>query len=212
MFFDGDIVTWSKLPIEEGRERYSLIDISDDSVDLEDQFGDEPESFLVHEGDVVLDGSLVLTGGENTLYVIDGNLTVNGPVSFKNGDANTSLYVTGSVTVRSLICRWHSQFFVGNSLVVGDLLVTDLADAGHLVVHGSVSARAWLELAGRGAIYVDVSEATRLLGSNASCSYFGERKVESIPDALRPELIDVEQCVDRDQLEQAILEGRPVLR
>ena len=61
---------------------------------------------------------------EDTVYVIDGDLTVDGPLSFENLDVYTTLFVTGKVTVRSLLCLQDSCLFVGGSLTVRELLLT----------------------------------------------------------------------------------------
>jgi hypothetical protein len=217
MFFDGTPhPTWDMVPVAVGKERYDLGEISQDSVYLEDQFGEEPEYFFVHRGDVTVNGSLVLQDdfGEEitTLYVIDGDLTVNGPASSRNADSNTSLYVTGSVTVQDLVCLGHSQLFIGGTLAVKNLLFTDLADAGHLVVHGSVSALTWIEAAGRGAIYFPAPPTARLLGS-AHNRYFGATTArERIEDAVLAEFLDADDRLDRRKTEQAVLDGRLVLR
>ncbi|MEU8662893.1 hypothetical protein [Actinoplanes philippinensis] len=142
----------------------------------------------------------------STLYVIDGDLTVHGPATFQNWDSNTALYVTGAVSVRDLTCVSHGKLFVGGSLTVENQLFTDLADAGHLVVHGPVSARVWIEAAGRGAIHFpDVPEA-RLIGGPGN-PYFGDTATaEPLDEAVLPDL------ADRGRLVRAALDHRPLLR
>ncbi|MFC4065924.1 hypothetical protein [Actinoplanes subglobosus] len=217
MFFDAKPhPAWTIVPLDDVRDRYDLGEISQDSVYLEDLYGEEPEHFFVHHGDVAVDGPLVAeddSGDEiSTLYVIDGDLTVDGPAVFRNGDSNTALYVTGSVTVRSLVCLNHGQFFVGGSLIVEDLLFTGLDDAGHLVVHGPVTAGAWIEAAGRGAIYFPAPPAARLVGDPGNPYFDGGTERERFEDAMHPDLVDADGRPRRRTVVQAVLGGRPVLR
>ncbi len=217
MFFDATPQPlWERVPVADCGERYDLGEASNDSVYLEDQFGDVPDYFFVHEGDVTVDGRLILEDdrGEeiSTVYVIDGDLVVNGPVAVCSGDSNTSLYVTGSVTVDDLAAVMHGQLFVGGSLVVRGLMMTALADAGHLVVHGSVTAGTWIEVGGRGAIDFAAPPAARLVGS-ANNPYFDASATSHRPaDAMLAEFVHPDGWVHWEQVQRAMLDGRPVLR
>ncbi|RZU76812.1 hypothetical protein EV384_5504 [Micromonospora kangleipakensis] len=82
MFFDGMPDAWEPVPLAQAAQRYDLGEASYDSVHLTDLFGDEPERFHVHAGDLTVDGPLALGNGpgedEDTVYVVDGDLTVHG--------------------------------------------------------------------------------------------------------------------------------------
>ncbi|MEV6386925.1 hypothetical protein [Nocardia xishanensis] len=216
MFFDGMPGNWEPMPLAQAIQRYDIGEASDDSVYLEDLFGDEPEHFYVHTGDIVVDGPLVLGNGpgeeEDTVYVVDGNLTVDGPVSFLNMDIYTSLYVTGSLKARDLICLWDSCLFIGGSLHIDQLLATALTDAGHLVVKKAVSAQAWLDDCDRGAIYFDDVHVPRRIGASGN-SYLGaDHPIESRSDTVRTEFFDESGQLDMFRMRTALIQGLPVLR
>lgn len=216
MFFDGKPhPVWEKIPVALVGRRYDIGEMSFGSVHLEDLFGEEPEYFFVRQGDVAVEGGLTLEDEWDdeigTVYVIEGDLTVSGLLSLQNSDSNTSLYVTGSVAAQDLMSEGHGQLFVGGSLVVKSLLVTDLADAGHLVVHGSVSFGTWIEIAGRGAIYFNEEPAGRCIGDCRN-PYFGENSnPEPAAQAVLPEFFDDHHHVDHGRIRKAILEGKRVL-
>jgi hypothetical protein len=209
-------VTWTNAAAAGAKERYNLLQISDYSVNLADLFGEEPEYFPVHHGDVTVDGALLLeddfSPAASTLYIIEGDLRIRGPLSLQNGDSNTSLYVAGSVFVKDLVCLWHSQLFVERSLAVEEVLVTNLNDAGHLVVHGPVSAGTWIEAGGRGEISGIVSPATRLIARSHPLHFSKGAAFEDIKDAVRAEFFDGNGYLDTAGIARAILNGRPVLR
>ncbi|MFC7247554.1 hypothetical protein ACFQO7_34260 [Catellatospora aurea] len=215
MFFDGMPGSWEPVPLAQAAQRYDLGEASYDSVHLADLFGDEPEHFYVHTGNLVVDGPLALGNlpgeDDDTVYVVDGDLTVHGPVGFRNLDVYTSLYVTGTVTAQDLVCLWDSCLFVGGSLHVGGLLATSLTDAGHLVVKDRLTCPVWLDGRGRGAIYVDPEPGTRFLGDADHPLRPADTPAENVAAALRPEFLE-KGHVDVDEIHRAVLSGRPVLR
>ncbi|MDF2697430.1 MAG: hypothetical protein K0S65_5813, partial [Labilithrix sp.] len=90
-------VSWVEVPVEEAMRDYSVDAISADGFG--EVFPEEPAHYFVHKGDVVIDGAVSFGAGDDvdvTLHVIDGNLTVNGPLFFIQGDFYGALYVTGS--------------------------------------------------------------------------------------------------------------------
>ncbi|MEV0535223.1 hypothetical protein [Kitasatospora sp. NPDC050463] len=207
---------WESVPLSEAAERYDIGKASDDLVeDLEGLFGDEPECFFVHQGDLTIDGPLLMGNdpdlAQDTVYVIDGDLTVNGPMRFLNADVYTPLYVTGSVTARHLMCLMDSNLFIGGSLTVGGLLMTELSDPGMLVVHGAASAGEWLETWDRGdVVFVDGLKARRLRLSEAD--YLEHADADDAADVLLPEFLDSDTGDISEKLWEAVLEGRPLLR
>ncbi|MGW4771752.1 hypothetical protein ACWEO2_27390 [Nocardia sp. NPDC004278] len=207
---------WESVPLSEAVERYDISKAADNRAeDLEELFGEEPECFFVHQGDLTVDGALSIGNNpglaEDTVYVIDGDLTVNGPMRFLNGDVYTPLYVTGSVTVQHLMCLLDSNLFIGGSLTVGGLLMTELSDMGMLVVHGAASASAWFETWDKGeVIFVDDLQARRLRVSEGD--YFEHSDADDAADILLPEFLDGDLEDAAEKLWAAVVEGRPLLR
>ncbi|MFI6586434.1 hypothetical protein [Embleya sp. NPDC050493] len=231
------------MPVEEALERYDMAEASNNpDWDVDDYFGEEPEHFYVHRGDLAIDGALALGNGpdededededegegEDTVYVIDGDLTVSGPITFLNMDVYTTLYVTGSVVAQDLVCLWDSCLFVGRSLTVRNLLATSLTEAGALVVKGPVSAHTWLETGGRGCIYFAGKPDARLVasadsgaggpadpysdGANAGVYLGGEGKVDILAEVVLPEFLEEDGTCDDMKIREAVFEGRSVLR
>lgn len=224
---------WEAVPFEEALERYNMAEASNNTDwDVDDYFDEEPEHFHVHRGDLVVDGALTLGNGpdedEDTVYIIDGDLTVSGPVSFLNMDVSTTLYVTGSVVAQDLVCLSDSCLLVGRSLTVRNLLATSLTEEGTLVVKGPVSAHTWLEMGARGCIYFADEPHARMAartesrtsgpadpyseGANAATHLSGEGKVHRLADAVLPEFLEEDGTCDDMKIRKAVLAGIPVLR
>ncbi|RMI34898.1 hypothetical protein [Nocardia stercoris] len=171
--------------------------------------------FFVHHGDLTVDGPLSIGNdpgqAEDTVYVIDGDLTVDGPMRFVNGDVYTPLYVTGSITAQHLMCLSDSNLFIGGSLTVAGLLMTELSDMGMLAVHGAASTGAWFETWDRGeVVFVDELKARRLRLPEGN--YLEHSDAEDAADVLLPEFLDGDIDDAAGKLWAAALEGRPLLR
>ncbi|MFI2433036.1 hypothetical protein [Streptomyces sp. NPDC018693] len=215
MSFEQWARRWEPVPLAEATERYDIGEASNELVDgPEDILGDEPECFFVHRGHLTVDGPLVMGNGPNeavdTVYVIDGDLTVNGPMRFMNMDVYTPLYVTGSVTAEDLLCLLDCNLIIGGSLTVGGLLMTKLTDGGMLVVHGATSAGAWLEAWDRGEVALLQDLEGRRLRIRDS-PYDEQAEAEDAADALSPGLLDGDTDIS-EKLWDAALAGRPLLR
>ncbi|MEE1766807.1 hypothetical protein PUR34_00840 [Streptomyces sp. JV185] len=213
MSFEQWAQSWESVPITEATELYNIGEASNGLLDdLDDIFAENPECFFVHKGDVTVEGPLMMGNGPDeavdTVYVIDGGLTVNGPMRFINIDVYTPLYVTGSVTARDLFCLMDCYLIIGGSLTVGELLMTEL-DAGMLFVRGATSAGAWLEWSDRGEVtFAHDLKARRL---RASDGYYDEQaEAEDAAEFLLPRFLDGDEDVS-DQLWEAALEGQPIL-
>ncbi|MFE2954954.1 hypothetical protein [Nocardia tengchongensis] len=216
MSFEEWCTGWESVPLAEAADRYDIGEAIDTRVeDLEELFGDEPECFFVHEGDLTIDGPLVIGNdpglAPDTVYVIDGDLTVNGPMRFVNADVYTPLYVTGSVTAQHVMCLMDSNLFIGGSLTVEGLLMTELSDMGMLVVHGAASATAWLETWDRGEVmFAGDLKARRLRVSEGD--YLEDADADNAADVLLPEFLGGDNEDVAQKLWAAALEGRPILR
>ncbi|MEU4507614.1 hypothetical protein [Streptomyces sp. NPDC024089] len=213
MSFEQWAQSWESVPMAEATERYDIGEASNGLLDdLDDFFGEEPECFFVHRGDVTVEGPLVMGNGPDeavdTVYVIDGDLTVNGPMRFLNMDVYTPLYVTGSVTARDLFLE-DCNLIIGGSLTVGGLLMTELTDGGMFVVRGVTSAGAWLEWSDSGEVTFAHDLKTRRL--RASDGFYHEQaEAEDAAEVLLPRFFDGDVDIS-DQLWEAALEGQPIL-
>lgn len=116
---------------------YSFSEVSED-WQLEDLFGDEPEHVFVFHGDLQLTKlSVNVSGDDAGVYVIEGDLTVDGPLEITQTDGASVLYVTGDVSAKSIKLADQAHLWVGGELnVEGDTDLSDLEDAGALVVGG----------------------------------------------------------------------------
>src|SRR5436190_765145 len=138
----------------------------------------EPERapFLVHRGDLTVDGPLDLSTmpdpDSRRLYVVDGDLSVNGLFTFTACDVYTTMYVRGNLTAEHLSVTWEAGLIVGGSVRVNGVLHTYLSDAGVFVVERSLSARAWLELGERGGIRFARLPKAQLIVEGSSNYYF----------------------------------------
>ena len=208
-------VKWQKIETEEAAEKYDIGEASNGSIELDD-LGDAPEHFLVHKGNLTLAGNH--SYGETlkedpdgiVVCVVDGDLTFEGNFKFWSADVYHVLLVTGSLTCERLTTTWDGQIFVGKDLNVKDTLVTDLTDAGHLIVKGALKAVTWIECAGRGAIE---------LGKKPKCRYVTASDEE---DDERPKAIAAAKVLlpaffedgelNAEKLTKAAYAGKPLFR
>lgn len=228
----SNVTTWTEVPFAEASERFDFMAATNDSVDYGDIFPDEPEHLMVHEGDVKTRGVLVLDGmkltgaARDTVYIIDGDLELDGPIVFQQADVATTLWVTGNVRAKRLALTSCGMLIVGKSLEIAELVLTDLEDAGHLIVHGSMTAPTWIDLAqGRGAIELGTQPATRFLsdhyGTRAPTEIDADDESASIsPDgfasepaspAILPALVE-DGRPSTQKIVDAMRSGEPVLR
>jgi hypothetical protein len=149
------LAPWKRTPLEPEDEDeddrtdaspFDLLTATNDSVDYEDLFGAVPEHVLVHTGDVTVSEPVSLRGwdarkgSQQTLYVIDGDLTIRDLLVFSQSDLCTTLWVKGALRAPRVALSGSAVLIVG-SLHVEDVLLTNLEDAGHLIVHGPCEAR-----------------------------------------------------------------------
>ncbi|MGC4122201.1 MAG: hypothetical protein QM765_47995 [Myxococcales bacterium] len=196
--------SWKKVATQEARKAYDVMAVTRGSIGLEDLFGVEPEHFLIHRGDLHLVGPQrfrhVPDRDNRTIFVVDGSLTVDGALALDNSDAYTPLWVRGSLTATELVLACDACLFVEGQLEVKGVLVTDLSDAGHLVVHGATAAKAWIKSGGRGCVELGGKPQARIIGDGG----------DAMDQALRP---DVFHGGDRfTELRDALLAGAPVLK
>ncbi|MGW5639803.1 hypothetical protein [Streptomyces sp. NPDC003832] len=201
MLFSQLTTAWEPLPWEEAVRRFPFLLGPD--LEFDALFGEEPERVLVHSGDLTVAGGVAVGCGVDdvearedveAVHVIDGDLTVEGSLYFYNEGHYSTLCVTGSVAAGNLLCRSECVLFVEGALHVGNLLVTDLYEAGLLSVEGPSSVGSWLGLETREAlIALDGDTRARAVAA----------------DVLLPEFVDGDR-VDLGRLAAAAVAGRPV--
>ena len=123
------------VPFAEATEKYDLERFTED-VDFSDMFGDPPETVFVASGNVKLAEIKLDTAQYAGVYIIDGNLVVDGAFEFAHADGAAVLCVIGSVTATSLSISDEAHLWVTEDLTVEDEVTNDLSDAGSLQVLG----------------------------------------------------------------------------
>ena len=129
------LATFVAVPLEDAVERYDLDRFTEDT-DFEDMFGDAPETVFVARGTVKLDELKLDTVQYAGVYIIDGDLIVDGPFEFTHADGAAVLCVIGSVTAKSLSISEEAQLWITEDLTVEGEVTEDLSDAGALQVLG----------------------------------------------------------------------------
>lgn len=179
------LAAWRRVPLDEA-EDHDFLAATNDSVGYEDCFGGDPSHVMLHEGSLRIAGLVELNGwkaardAQQTVYIVDGDLIVDGALVFDQSDIMTTLWVTGALRATRVACASTAMLIVGGVLEVADLLITDLEDAGHLIVHGPLVAPTWIDLAqGRGCIELAHAPQTRYLSDHyAELAADGEKDTE----------------------------------
>lgn len=188
MFSDSKKFKWKKVDFDDAIEKYSIDHFSYEGID--EIFADEPEHYLVHKGDVTLEGlaQFCATDEEEvTMHVVDGNLTLKGPFVFSQNDYNGALYVTGNLTCEAnAFLGWDAQLFVGKTMTVKGLLATYLTDAGHFAVRDQLVADHWLEAGDRGDFEIGKRPKTKMLRCGED-NYRNFRKYEDDEEEEAPD-------------------------
>lgn len=121
--------------LDEANEAYDFEDALDGD-DLETFFGDAPETIAVHKGDVSVKGPVSLGEDEPGVWVVDGNLTVDGVLTFNALDNHNILLVTGDLVCTNLSVSWEADLLVRGSLKVSGVFLSSNSDGGQTIVHG----------------------------------------------------------------------------
>ena len=227
MFIETPQIKWKKVAFEKANEAYDF-ERAFNGSDPEESFPDDAPAFMVYKGDVTVDGPASFGAEDDddcTLFVIDGNLVVRGPLSVAQGDFEGFLYVTGDVVCDTCLCLEDAHFSVGGSLKVKDLLVTVLSDMGSMFVRKSLIAGAWLEGCPRSDIRLGAKPDARLLcmpgtaarGADPGYDHadalrlsFDPTAAEDASAALLPEFVN-DGSIDGWAIRKAVLAGKPVL-
>ncbi|MFM9700925.1 hypothetical protein [Streptomyces europaeiscabiei] len=197
MLFSQLTSAWTAVPWEEAVKRYPFLVGPD--LEFDALFSEEPAHVFVHDGDLVVVGGVAVGCGIDdvseredveAVYVIDGNLTVEGTLDFYNSGYYPTLCVTGSVAAENLVCESECVLLINGALRVDNLLVTNLYEAGLLSVEGPSSVGAWLQL--------EIREARIYLGGGGTESsakvrvlrHDGVTEAETAAAVLLPEFFD----------------------
>ena len=121
------------VPFEQAAETYDLDRFTED-MDFRDMFGDPPETVFVAKGAVKLSEIKLDTMQYAGVYIIEGDLVVDGAFEFAHSDGAAVLCVIGSVTADSLSISGEAHLWITGELTVEGELTNELSDAGSLHV------------------------------------------------------------------------------
>lgn len=137
------------MPYEKAEARYHLAEIDETpprgfDVAVEDIFGEDPEVVFVHKGEVHHGGDVIIgaVGEYAGLYILHGDLQVDGLLAFTQVDGGAVLYVKGNLRARNLAVAQEAQLWVSGNLEVTDFVLAGVSDAGGLAVKKATTAKA----------------------------------------------------------------------
>jgi hypothetical protein len=147
------LAKFTSMPYEDANERFKF-DEADDvppdgyNISLSDIFGDDPEEVFVFEGDVSVKGDLAIgaVGDYAGVYVILGNLNIDGVLDFTQVDGGGVLFVTGNLKAKTIGVAQEAQLWVGKDIEATDYILASVSDAGGLAVKGTANAKALIAL------------------------------------------------------------------
>ncbi|MBZ4399245.1 hypothetical protein [Myxococcus sp. AS-1-15] len=103
---------FESLAADEGLARYDLLGVSDDSVNYEDLFGGGDVNFVVHEGTLSLRGPTYVGNEDPLVCVVEGDVIVDGPLVIRDVGVYVPLWIKGSLIARDLLLSDESQVFI----------------------------------------------------------------------------------------------------
>ncbi len=139
-------LAFEERPYEELDEELTLAEISGGAWYVEDIFGEEPETFMRTEGDA-LPGNICLNRPDDYgLWVIDGDLEVEGALCLSVRDTVNAVVITGELRAEGLVLDSDVQLYVLGATNLSGPLISSLSDAGFAHFAGPVSADGRFEL------------------------------------------------------------------
>lgn len=166
---------WRELTEAEGRARYDLLAVTDDSIDYDDVFGGDPISFFVHTGDLQVQGPLLVANdGQRAVFVVEGSLTVDGTLVVVDNGPTAPLWVRGALTADTLGVFLNAHLLVEEDVAVQGTLVFHLRDSGHFVVNGDLTAGLSIASSFDGALYLPETELPPLSGDELAARWTDE--------------------------------------
>lgn len=195
-------------------KRQSLEDLSEsydfsealDGDDLETFFGEPPERAHLLKRDVTVTGPIQLGDEGPGIWILDGNLTVDGTLTFSAADDHNLLLITGDLTCTNLSVQDEADLLVLGSLRVSGVFLSSNSDGGNTIVHGNENEVSAIVLCNHGEPrFLDESfEPVRIDGWRDTPRTGTESRVEGLRAPFNRE-------GNHELLEQALLSGTPVL-
>jgi hypothetical protein len=138
---------------DDGAERYDISEMTDDSIAYEDLAGGDPIRFAVHRGALRVAGPIFVENDEaGTVFVIDGDLVIDGPLVLADSGCYVPLWIRGDLDVARLAVLRDAHVFVEGNLRVAGELVVCAKDAAHAIVRGATTAGRWVQFDQRGVL------------------------------------------------------------
>ncbi|MBD0841517.1 leucine-rich repeat domain-containing protein [Streptomyces sp. TRM68416] len=199
------------ITVEEAEKRFR---VSDDIGYPYADFADEQEIRL-YEGGLHVAGHLGPEGDDDWVpynTIVDGDLTVDGDLDWWDHSGGNFLVVTGSLRARNVILAGCPNVAVRGDLeVTGGICCSYGDDGGLLTVCGSTRAQLLVSM-----LYFNLVLAEQPQALFVSSRYRSNCPVDFDDDELHtlllPELLDDHGEADAEEIEQALREGRQVLR
>ncbi len=196
---------------EEAEERY---EVSDDVEYPYQEFTDEQEIRL-YEGDLHVAGDFgAESDGDWVPYntIVDGDLTVDGDVDWWDWSGGNFLLVTGTLRARNVLLRGCPTLVVRGDLLVDNGIQGHHGDdGGFLEVHGATRAKLVVST-----LYFNLSFGSQPEALLVADPYRTTCPVDFTDDDLDtivlPDLLDEDGRADEYKIEDALQQGREVLR
>lgn len=141
-------------PYEQLTKSERLRFLSSSTWDVDDLFGEAPESVYRSKQSVHWPSDLTLTPQGYGYLVIDGDLSVDGVLCFESIDFATVLVINGNLRARALVVSGSSHLYVRGSTTLEDCAAFDLSDGGDAYFLGGSSSRAMISV-GRDVLQFD---------------------------------------------------------
>ncbi|MFG3497266.1 hypothetical protein [Streptomyces sp. NPDC047928] len=199
------------ITVEEAEKRFR---ISDDVWYPYADFADDQEIRL-YEGGLHAVGHLAPEGDDDWVpynTIVDGDLTVDGDLDWWDHSGGNFLVVTGSLRARNVILAGCPSVVVRGDLeVTGGVCCSYGDDGGILTVCGSTRAQLVISMLYFELVLAEQPQALLVADRHRSnCPIdFGD---DELPALLLPELLDGHGEADARRIEQALREGRQVVR
>ncbi|MCX4964418.1 leucine-rich repeat domain-containing protein [Streptomyces sp. NBC_00654] len=199
------------ITVEEAEERFR---ISDDVWYPYADFADEQEIRL-YEGGLHVAGHLGPEGDDDWVpynTIVDGDLTVDGDLKWWDDNSGNFLAVTGSLRARNVLLSGCPSILVrGNLEVTGGICCSYGDDGGILTVCGSTRSQLLISMLYFNLVFAEQPQALLIADRyRSNCPVdFGDDELSGV---LLPELLDKDGEADARKIEEAMGEGRQVLR
>ncbi|WP_326764266.1 hypothetical protein OG978_06485 [Streptomyces sp. NBC_01591] len=204
-------VGYRLISAQEAEERFRVsADVGYPYVD----FADEQEIRL-YEGGLHVAGHLEPEGDSDWVpynTVVDGDLTVDGDLAWWDDLGSNFFLVTGALRARNVLLSGCPNVVVRGDLeVAGGICGSYGDDGGWLVVCGRTRARIIISMSYFGMTFAEQPQALLVADPHYTNCPVDFTKVE-LGTVLLPELLDDHGTADARKIEEALREGRQVLR